>query len=128
MEKLVEIVVSMPGSMFIALIIVAFLLAALGFAFGISAKHKAEKLSKKATAKVLGTEEPKLKLTPPELKIKKSPGAAPELQVNEIEQLSLDFLLAKKNSKPLCKYCETINSPGAVKCCACGKYLNNLNK
>ena len=130
MGKLVEIVASMPNSAFISLIIVAFLLAAIGLALGIFANHKIMTLSTESIEDALEAEKSKpkaastLKSTPSVLKGKITPLTTPKPPVKRIVQVSLDSIFARNNSKLLCKYCETINSPEAVNCCACGKHLN----
>lgn len=37
--------------------------------------------------------------------------------------IQLDFIYARKKGIPVCRFCETLNSPGAIQCCACRKRL-----
>lgn len=122
MEAIVEFITSMPTGRFISAVIVLLLLAGLGLALHIFAKRMSDAIIVKDVLKEAKAREPKS--TSAKAKIKMTPTAEGKPQSQKIEQMSIDAIFAKKTSRPLCKYCETINSFGATNCCVCGKYLS----
>lgn len=114
MEALIEVMFSMPDGIFTAMAAAAFSLAALGVILSIYAKR---------VINAFKYEKPKPVTEPTELTAKAIPKPEPEEQAKEFEQESLDLIFARRSSRVLCKYCETINPLGAAECCACGKHL-----
>ena len=121
MEAIVEFITSMPTDRFIFAVIVLLLLAGIGLALHIFAKRMSDTIIVKDVLKEVRAREPES--APAKAKIKMTPKAECEPQPKRNEQMPVDAIFAKKTSRPLCKYCETINPFGATNCCVCGKYL-----
>ena len=125
MEALIEVMISTPDSIFSAMAAAAFSLAALGVILSIYAKRVINAIKREEHEPAAEPAKLAVKAVPkPEPAVRPVPKAEPEEQKEEFEQESLDLIFARRSSMVQCKYCETINPPGAACCCACGKHLD----